>query len=46
MPKEIITLQFGRTANFVGSHLWNFQVSRTAPITVFVDLIASDAPSL
>ena len=24
---EILTLQFGPTANYVGSHFWNLQVS-------------------
>jgi hypothetical protein len=24
--KEIITLQFGEYANYVGAHFWNFQV--------------------
>ncbi|KAJ3012553.1 Protein misato 1 [Thoreauomyces humboldtii] len=27
MPKEIITLQLGHTANFVGTHFWNAQDS-------------------
>ncbi|TPX62843.1 hypothetical protein PhCBS80983_g00080 [Powellomyces hirtus] len=27
MPKEIVTLQLGHTANFVGTHFWNIQNS-------------------
>ena len=27
MPHEVITLQFGNFANYVGAHYWNFQVS-------------------
>lgn len=26
--KEVVTLQFGPFANFVGSHFWNLQVSQ------------------
>ena len=27
MPHEVITLQFGNFANYVGAHYWNFQAS-------------------
>ena len=27
MSKEIVTLSFGRLANYTCSHLWNFQAS-------------------
>jgi hypothetical protein len=30
-PGEVITLQFGNYANFVGSHFWNFQVRPPPP---------------
>ena len=26
MPSEILTLSFGRLANYTCTHLWNFQV--------------------
>lgn len=25
MPREVLTLQFGSFANYVGAHYWNFQ---------------------
>ena len=30
--REIITLQFGNYANFVGTHFWNAQVSQLTSI--------------
>lgn len=27
MAREVITLQFGNYANYVGAHFWNFQVN-------------------
>ena len=30
MGREVVTLQFGRFANYVGSHYWNFQASEVA----------------
>lgn len=31
MPGEVITLQFGSYANFIGTHYWNLQVWGEGP---------------
>ena len=34
MPHEVITLQLGNYANYVGAHFWNIQASKDACIAV------------
>lgn len=32
---EIVTVQIGQQANFLGTHFWNTQVSRACKVTLF-----------
>jgi hypothetical protein len=43
MAPEIITLQLGSYANYVGAHFWNLQVHYDCPnIHVFLRLLGSE----
>ena len=41
MPGEVITLQLGSYANYVGAHYWNFQVSLALSVSTKLQVAAS-----